>query len=72
MFHLTQPTKCVMCIAHDRTHVIFLLIIGAKPFPFKKTSKLPLRCIDNIVMFYIRCSWRMLYIYYNIIVIEIY
>ena len=27
--HLIQPTKWVMCIAHDETHVIFLLVVGA-------------------------------------------
>ena len=34
------------------------------------TSKLPVWYIDNIVMFYERWFWRMLYIYYVIIVIE--
>ena len=26
MTHLTQPIKLVMCITHDRTHVVFLLL----------------------------------------------
>ena len=26
MTHLIQPIKLVMCITHDRTHVIFLLL----------------------------------------------
>ena len=31
--YLTQLTKWIMCNVHDRTHVILLLVVGAKPFP---------------------------------------
>lgn len=33
MNHLTQPTKWIICIVYDRIHVIFLLVVGVKPFP---------------------------------------
>lgn len=33
MNHLTQPTKWIICIVYDRVHVIFLLVVGVKPFP---------------------------------------
>ena len=41
-------------------------------WPLKWTSKLSMRCIDNIVIFYVRWFWRMLYMYYSKIVIELY
>ena len=31
--YLTQLTKWIMCNVHDRTHIILLLVVGAKPFP---------------------------------------
>ena len=36
------------------------------------TSKLPVRCTDNTIMFYIRWFWRMSYMRYSMIVIEFY
>ena len=30
-----NSTNRVMCNAHDETHVIFLLVVGAKPFPIE-------------------------------------
>ena len=30
--YLTQLTKWIMCNVHDRTHIILLLVVGAKPF----------------------------------------
>ena len=32
---------------------------------FEITSKFPVRCTDNFVIFYLRWFWRMLYIYYK-------
>ena len=31
--YLIQLTKWIMCNVHDRTHVILLLVVGAKSFP---------------------------------------
>ena len=36
------------------------------------TSKLSMQCTNNIVMLYTKWFWRMLHLYYNIIVIELY
>ena len=31
-----------------------------------------MQCTNNVVMFYVRWFWRMLYMYYSIIIIELY
>ena len=36
------------------------------------TSKLPVQCTDNTIMFYIRWFWRMSNMRYSMIVIEFY
>lgn len=35
-YHLTRPTKKVICIEHNRIRVIFLLVVEAKSFLLKK------------------------------------
>ena len=53
---------------------IMLFMVNSFFFLFQNlfiNSKLPVRCTDNIIMFYVNFFWRVLYIYYSIFVIKL-
>ena len=52
---LTEPIKWVRCIAHDRTHVILLLVVGAKLFPSKSMHE---KCKTGCRITFINSSKR--------------